>query len=68
MEMVENMLVKRSRAGAGEGMTKVLDLGSSKHALLQVDGKVMEKAEVEYTAEVQLMMRLELENTKYPRD
>ena len=36
----------------GEGRAKVFDLGSSKLALLQVDGEAMEAVEVKDVAEV----------------
>ena len=49
------MLVKRSRTRAGDGMAKVMDLGSSKCALLQVDGEAIEAADVKDLAEVKLM-------------
>ena len=50
-----HMLVKRRRTRAGDGMAKVLDLGSSKCALLQVDGEAIEAADVKDLAEVKLM-------------
>ena len=49
------MLVKRSRTRAGDKMAKVIYLGSSKHALLQVDGEAIEVTVVKDVAKVQLM-------------
>ena len=46
------MLVERGRSGDGEGVTKVLNLISSKRALLQVDYE----GGVEHMAEMQLMV------------
>ena len=47
-----HMLVKWRKTRAGDRMAKVLNLGSSKGAILKVDGEAMEAAEVEDVAEV----------------
>ena len=43
------MLVERSRSRAGDQMSKILNLRSSKNTLLQVDVEAVEVAEVEDT-------------------
>ena len=40
------MHVKRSRARAGDRVAQVLDLKSSTHTFLQVDGEAMETADM----------------------
>ena len=46
--------MERSRSRAGDLMSKILNLRSSKNTFLQVDGETMEAAEVKDTAEVKL--------------
>ena len=50
------MLTERGGARAGDGVTKVFNLRSSKSTLFQVDGKTVEAAEIEHEVEMLLML------------
>ena len=48
--------VERSRSRAGDQISKILNLRTSKNTLLQVDGEAVEAAEVKDTVDVKLMI------------
>ena len=50
-----DMLAEGRRARAGDEVSQVLNLRSSKGTLLQVDGEALEVAEVKHTMEMLLM-------------
>ena len=48
--------MERSRSRAGDQISKILNLRTSKNTLLQVDGEAVEAAEVKDTVDVKLMI------------
>ena len=47
-----DMIVERSRSRAGDGVTKLFNLGGSKNTILKVDGEAVKGAEVKHMVEV----------------